>query len=431
MTRPVPGPTSPEPRGIGRDASSPDSKKFSETMKKVDAVEEVSETELDKQRKRPFYEAPPPEEEEESQCLGSSTDFGPLNPLPSPGTPFSQNPPDSSSQSQQSALPHSRDFWESNDLPDEPPQQTRFQEKQEAVKKKPDAKDSSEKKKKEAVLGPEIRIKKEEKEKKKELLASAPWQSPLPQGRSPKSEKESSKEKELKAKLKQSHTAPLPEEKKEPLREPKKETPFPYPASKEAEGKTSEKKEIRRIWDSEEKSSTPSKLPSKKEEAQKKREVRHAGTATNLIPDPLPPAVQSVAASAQISAAPYLSPETAALFSKLVGTIFFMTSATPGISRTEVVLNADTFRNSPFYNSKIILEKYASAPDAFNIRLIGSPEAVKAFDQNSNNLMTAFTAAYEDRKIQFRIGRLDISLNTDRPLFRRKESVGNEDGSLQ
>jgi hypothetical protein len=265
-------------------------------MKKVDAVEEVSETELDKQRKRPFYEAPPPEEEEESQCLGSSTDFGPLNPLPSPGTPFSQNPPDSSSQSQQSALPHSRDFWESNDLPDEPPQQTRFQEKQEAVKKKPDAKDSSEKKKKEAVLGPEIRIKKEEKEKKKELLASAPWQSPLPQGRSPKSEKESSKEKELKAKLKQSHTAPLPEEKKEPLREPKKETPFPYPASKEAEGKTSEKKEIRRIWDSEEKSSTPSKLPSKKRGSSEK--ARGSSRRNSDKPHPRPaPSGRSVCSS--------------------------------------------------------------------------------------------------------------------------------------
>lgn len=82
MTRPVQGPTSPESRGPGRDSVSPDSKKFQDAMQKVERVDKVSETEFEKQQKRPFHEVPD-EEEEEEEILGSNSEIDNLKPLPS------------------------------------------------------------------------------------------------------------------------------------------------------------------------------------------------------------------------------------------------------------------------------------------------------------------------------------------------------------
>ena len=419
MTRPVPGPTSPESRGPGRDSISPDSKKFQDAMKKVEGVEKVSETEFEKQQKKPYYTQE--EEEEEEQDLGGASGFDHLNPLPSPSqTPVSQaisEPPTGRTPSKD--LPHS---FNEDELPDTPIKPAQLSEKHGAFKKKKETKEpDSEKHKKKELLVAGFEGKKEEK-KKKETSATPPWQMPLHQEGTPSKGKAAKKEIQKEAKTQP--PSPLwTEEKKEKGTKPQAAPLFEESAAPQK--KEERPKEVRRtIWEPQEKEKEEEKKESKK------REVKMEGSLS-LIPDPLPPQAQAVAASAQISAAPYLSPETAALFSKLVGTIFFMGATTPGITRTEVVLNADAFRNSPLYNSKIILEKYATAPDAYNIRLIGTPEAAKTFDQNSANLIAAFTAAYEERRIQFRVGRLDISLDTDKPLFRRKEAVGRDEESLQ
>jgi hypothetical protein len=84
-------------------------------------------------------------------------------------------------------------------------------------------------------------------------------------------------------------------------------------------------------------------------------------------------------------------------------------------------------RNSPFFNSKILIETHTSAPGFVNVRLTGTPEAVKIFNDNLPSLTAAFNAAYEHGRIQFRIGRLDTSIATDRHLIRRKKEAGSQD----
>lgn len=441
MTRPVPGPTSPESRGTGRDSVSPDSKKFQDAMKKVERVDKVSESEFEKQQKRPFHEVPE-EEEEEEDTLGSDSGISDLKPLPSPSavnaTPLGSEP----SKTQADDLPRSQAFWQETDLPDAPPKPAQLQEtpaagnKKKSEKENHDALISEKKKKKELAVA--IQLKKESEEKQK-TSGAVPWHTAPSKEEALKKEKEAPVKKQALEDAEKRRLATFYAEKEQeklpkelPKEFLKEKTSATVHSSKQAEPleKVEKKATLSQIWEPEKTNSK--KFHEEKEKADlKKKDSKNDKLNPGFIPEPLPSFVQSVAASAQISAAPYLSPETAALFSKLVGTIFFMTSATPGISRTEIVLNADSFRNSPFYNSKIVLEKYATAPDAFNIRLIGNPEATKTFDQNSGNLIAAFTAAYEERRVQFRIGRLEVSLDMDKPLFRRKESIGKEGELLQ
>lgn len=133
----------------------------------------------------------------------------------------------------------------------------------------------------------------------------------------------------------------------------------------------------------------------------------------------LPQDVQPMAFQATNTAASYLHPSTVSLFFQMVGTMYVM-SAPPGIERTEILLNNPAFASSKFYRSTIIIEKYATAPDSFNIRLTGSDEAVTTFKDHLPSLMTAF----QNSNVPFRIGRIDAEYAVDRPVFRRKEEKG-------
>lgn len=135
----------------------------------------------------------------------------------------------------------------------------------------------------------------------------------------------------------------------------------------------------------------------------------------------LPAQVVPLAQVATTQAAPYLSNQIAPLFFQMVGTIYVMTT-TPGVSKTEILLNAPSFANSKFYGSTISIEKYATAPDSLNIRLTGTNEAVKTFSDNMTNLY----AAFQNGNFNFRIGRITAEYSTERPLVRRKES-GDKD----
>lgn len=150
-----------------------------------------------------------------------------------------------------------------------------------------------------------------------------------------------------------------------------------------------------------------------------------AQTASASIIPLFPTDVQPMVQAAATQAAPYLSPDTMALFQQMVGTIYVMNSRT-GISTTEVLLNSPAFANSKFFGSTITIEKYATAPDALNIRLSGSTEAVNAFNQNLPSLM----AAFEQNKFQFKV-RIETAYKmdkVDRPVFQRKDK-GDGKGS--
>ncbi len=133
------------------------------------------------------------------------------------------------------------------------------------------------------------------------------------------------------------------------------------------------------------------------------------------------PFTSQIASQAQSLTTPvssYIRPEVQHLFTQMVGTILIMTTP-PGITQTEVVLNSSAFQHSVFFGSVITLQRYATAPDSFNIQLRGSTQAVDLFHQNIPNLV----AAFENEKFNFKIGRIEATYSPERPLFRRKGST--------
>jgi len=117
-----------------------------------------------------------------------------------------------------------------------------------------------------------------------------------------------------------------------------------------------------------------------------------------------------------------LTPEVTPVIEHMVGQILVM-STKEGIMQTEILLNNPEMENSVFYGSKIVLEKYSTAPDSFNIRLTGTPEAVTIFNGNIDILMESFNRG----NFNFRIGRIEATHEAGRPLFRRKERPGGSD----
>lgn len=138
---------------------------------------------------------------------------------------------------------------------------------------------------------------------------------------------------------------------------------------------------------------------------------------------PLPPTAAMAAQTAAVHAEPFLNPEILPLFFQMVGTIYVLSSR-PGVTSTEINLDSPAFSSSKFYGAKIILEKYATAPDSFNIRLTGPQAAVTAFNQNIPSLWNAF----QKGRFSFRIGRIDAEYAIEeRHLFRRKSASQSKD----
>ncbi len=135
---------------------------------------------------------------------------------------------------------------------------------------------------------------------------------------------------------------------------------------------------------------------------------------------PLPDFYFPMANAAAAAARPYLGPEALSIYFHMVGTITAMVSP-KGDSRTEFVLNAPSFADSKFYGATISIERFATAPYQLNILLTGSNEAVNAFNQNIPNLY----AAFQNGNFSFTINRIEVSYA--KPLFRRKESVGEKE----
>jgi len=136
----------------------------------------------------------------------------------------------------------------------------------------------------------------------------------------------------------------------------------------------------------------------------------------------LPVEVQPIATAAATQAAHYLTPTTVSLFYQMVGTMYVM-AGTRGVMRTEIVLNNPSFAASKFFGATIKIEKYATAPDSFNVTLTGSNQAVVAFKENIPSLLTAF----QNGNFAFRVNRIDVEYTTEKPVFRRKEK-GEERG---
>lgn len=113
-----------------------------------------------------------------------------------------------------------------------------------------------------------------------------------------------------------------------------------------------------------------------------------------------------------------LNPEVVPILEHMIGALIQFTDK--GISETQIILNNKKFENSRFYNSKIIFEKYATAPHSYNIKLTGSQEAVTIFNENIEGLYKKLTQS----GLEFEIGQLTAEY--ERPLFKRKEAVERE-----
>ncbi len=150
---------------------------------------------------------------------------------------------------------------------------------------------------------------------------------------------------------------------------------------------------------------------------QRKKEIPFI-TAAPVIPPDIAQIAHEAANDLKVS----LTSEVPPVFEQMVGQILVMNSK-EGIMQTEILLNNPEMEGSVFYGSKIVLEKYSTAPDSFNIKLTGNPEAVAMFNGNIDILMETFSRG----NFNFRIGRIEAAYETERPLFRRKERPGGSD----
>lgn len=389
-------------------------------IEKIEKVRAVDETENERRRKQfqKFMEEKPPEPEERSpspletefykvgegieQSLfegpdhvsSSLEDLGKdaiASPSYSPA-PDCTTPPEPE-ENETPPLPRSHKFWTHVDSPpDQKTKKTPFQETKglpaPASKKTPH--ESSHKNPAKSLYGPPGKSIEEKSQIEKEAERKKTAPTPLQEEIAPWQQREKKQIQESKI----SDTAKKTKEKKVPI----------LPSEEEVVSLHEKQFELQR---------------EKEEKGKKFSPIEIQSPSTSHLPATIIP----LAETAAVRAAPYLNAQTTALFFQIVGTIYVMTT-TSGVSKTEILLNAPSFANSKFFGSTISIEKYATAPDSLNIRLTGTDEAVTTFNQNISSLY----AAFQNGNFNFRIGRISAEYSIEKPLFRRKESRGGNEG---
>jgi hypothetical protein len=116
-----------------------------------------------------------------------------------------------------------------------------------------------------------------------------------------------------------------------------------------------------------------------------------------------------------------LSANVYELFEKLVGLL--MIEEHKGISITTIKLSMP---GSVFNNCEIKLEHFDTAPNSFNIQLLGNPSAVDLFNANYQSLVNAMTQSTFSFKANIR---RPVLLESYRHLIKRKGDKAGEDHS--
>lgn len=96
----------------------------------------------------------------------------------------------------------------------------------------------------------------------------------------------------------------------------------------------------------------------------------------------------SITPTTETTAYSKLSPEMNELFEKIGGVILVQQDR--GVTTTTVNINMP---NSVFNETQVILDQYSTAPNSYNIQLVGNPESVKVFSQNLDALNASFKQA--------------------------------------
>lgn len=162
----------------------------------------------------------------------------------------------------------------------------------------------------------------------------------------------------------------------------------------------------------------------KKEGNDQDKDDGSAQAMPNALDIPAPFSLDSPAA-AQGALPTYttFSPAVLEMFDKMVGTISVLQESS-GERKTTITLTSPNFASSAFYGAEIVIEEDLHlAPGQYNIRLVGSPEAVSLFQAKSDDLL----AAFQSGNYNFKVQRLETAIQTtDKPLFKRKEGVGGD-----
>ena len=135
---------------------------------------------------------------------------------------------------------------------------------------------------------------------------------------------------------------------------------------------------------------------------------------------PLAPLASSLTGPTTVSGAFSIDPSTEVmdLFDKMVDKITVMHQT--GVTETEFSLEGAQFASSRFYGSKVVIQEFSTAPKAFNIQFVASPEAVTLMQAHAGDLM----AAFQQGNYAFSINRLDTRIApAHRGIFVRKEQV--------
>jgi hypothetical protein len=400
------GPSSPSP---DRKKTTPNSKLFRE---KIEEVRKIEEPELDKQKKR-FFKL-----EEETESPKESTHAEPSKTYQEPSPYKTSYPSKEREKKTKEDLPKSPNFYDRARLKKRA--LAKEKKENEEIQLSPKEKERKEKKepteKEELLLYSSLPLQKEErldfeenpsvvsKEQTEELLEELP----------------AFEKKEFEKAPKKEEAKPLSFFERERKEEISKKAPFFEPQEKKPKKIEAEEKESVEEKPLPKKEEKIKKKEGEKEPIFAKKEILPQIKETPSVLKDLPADIQSMASASAASVAPYIRPENLPLFERMVGTLLQMTKS--GVEISEIQLNAASFVGSKYYGTKIIFEKYGSAPDSFNIHLTGPDEAVTLFNENLDGLYKAF----ESGNFSFRIGRLWAEYETERPLFRRKSDIGKE-----
>jgi hypothetical protein len=390
----------------------PDTETFQEYMK----IDKVKETELDEERKKRYR---PPEEEETAETLSTKqqvkraitaptdvsfkTDQVSTNKIPE-NTTIVSFPSEDSDQTNVNV--------EKNDLPSNP----NFYDQ---------VSTTDVKEKKDQTKKPITQTRKEEKENAKPNIKGKVYK-----GLKRKEKTENiqiAKPKISKEQLVREIEDPFSKEKMQKTKDKAKNLKYLHDESMqlpETKTKSSSKKEEKEKLTTSlykeqyaEKEKTSPKDSSFHEKDQKQKSSHEEQLPYVKLPATIPNELQTQSVQST-QGYTFTSPDVNLLFQHMVGRILQLNLK--GVCITEVTLNSPSFANSKFYQAKIILEKYSTAPNSFNVRLTGSNEAVALFSDNIEGLRNAFN----NKKFGFEIERLEAEYQS-RPLFKRKKAAGD------
>ncbi|NDD58665.1 MAG: hypothetical protein EBZ47_05335 [Chlamydiae bacterium] len=141
---------------------------------------------------------------------------------------------------------------------------------------------------------------------------------------------------------------------------------------------------------------------------------------------PTPSLVSSPAALA-ITSAP-ITPSIKALdelFEKMASSMILMNS--DGVQTTKVFLSEESLSNPMWKDLEITIEEYNTAPKIFNVKITAPAQIIEQFNLH----IAEFIRLFQERKFGFSINRIDMEIAHSKPIFSRKENIGQDEGKDQ